>query len=259
MFNTKKKIFLFYGITFLVFYILSIVWAVLIAKLEPDVSFSYLFHKNILLNLLVCPFYVIYKEVGVFALIILSAVSLFVFSFSIILSIKKNKAFPFCLIMFLFSALYFFCSSPFFIIWGDVVERLRKDYTKINEFEFYWHDARERNWSFEDVAPNTIHIVSYKECFLNDDEKVALVNGQIIINAIEKFYTDTKMYPDALEQLIPIYLENLPGTEYNGIWASQEFYYGKHDDNRWYDLRFYGFFTKYYWNNNKKYWEFEDD
>ena len=46
IFNTKHKIFSFYGVTFLILFIGSIIWTVCIAKLDPDITVSYLFHKK---------------------------------------------------------------------------------------------------------------------------------------------------------------------------------------------------------------------
>ena len=257
--NTKKRIFHFYAISFLLLLLGAIIWTISIAKLEPDITVSYLFKKNIVLNLLVCLFFASCKKVGVFAFIALFALSSFFLAFPIARSIEKKKVFPYNLIFIIFLGAYFFYSSAFFLLSGDIIETLKKDYSKIERFEFFWHEESKNNYSFALSPSNEIHVVSYEDKSLSDDDKLALVNGQTIIDAINKFYNDTKTYPDTLEQLVPAYLEEVPSTEYTGIWTSGKFRYAKDEENRYYTLKFYGFFEKWYWNNNKKFWEFEQD
>ena len=259
MFNTKKKISIFYGITFLTLFIISVIWTICIATIDPDITVSYLFHKNIILNLLIYLFYTLYKELGIFAPTILFAIFLFCLLFPIIYSIKKRKVFPYNLIFIIFFGVYFFYNFLSFIFFGDITEWIKKDYAKIEGIEFYWHEGGKNDYSFSDSSSNTIHVVSYWKHSLNDDDKVALVNGKKIIDAINKFYNETKMYPDTLEQLVPKYLEEVPETEYPGLWTSNSFYYSKNNDNRWYNLKFCGFFEDWYWDNDKKLWEFEED
>lgn len=259
MFDTKKKIFAFYAIAFLTLFFGAIIWIISIAKLEPIITIQDLLGKNIFLNLLVLPFYFFCKELGIFALIILIAVSLFCVVFPIAQSIKKQKIFPQNLLFIIFLGAYFFYSSAFFLFFGDITETLKKDYSKIDRFEFFWHEESKNDYSFASSPSNEIHVVSYEDKSLSDDDKVALVNGHTIIDAVNKFYDDTKTYPDTLEQLVPAYLEEVPSTEYNGIWSSGKFRYAKDEENRWFNLKFYGFFEKWYWNNDKKFWEFEED
>ncbi|MBQ9537784.1 MAG: hypothetical protein IJU95_00810 [Treponema sp.] len=260
MFNTKKRILVFYGLTFLILFICSLAWAICVAKMEPDITVLYLFHKHIILNLLFCLFYYFCRELGFIALIIVVAVSIFCLLFPIIYSIKRRKVFPYNLIYIFFLSFYFFISADFFIFGGDFIENASKDYSKAGEYEFIVHDeGRTNDFSFTDSDANTIHIVSYKKNILTDDDKIALVNGQRIINAIEKFYSENNFYPDTLEQLVPEYLEKIPETEFSGIFEGREFHYDKDDSNRWYNLKFFGFFTKFYWHNARRFWEYDED
>ena len=55
------------------------------------------------------------------------------------------------------------------------------------------------------------------------------------------------------------YLEKIPETEDTGIWTSGDFIYEKDDSDRWYHLKFYGFFEEYYWHNERNLWEYEED
>ena len=259
MFDTKKKILAFYAIAFLTLFFGAIIWTISIAKLEPDITVSYLFKKNIVLTLLFSLFFESCKKAGVAAALALFALSSFSLSFPIARSIKKKKVFPYNLIFIIFLGAYFFYSSTFFLFFGDITEALRKDYSKIDRFEFFWHEESKNDYSFATSPSNEIHVVSYEDKSLSDDDKVALVNGHTIIDAVNKFYDDTKTYPDTLEQLVPAYLAKVPSTEYTGIWTSGKFRYAKDEENRWFNLKFYGFFEKWYWNNDKKFWEFEED
>lgn len=269
MFNTKRKILAFYAIAFLTLFLGAIVWTICLAKLDPDITVSYLFKKNIVLNLLLNLLFFLFfascKNVGVvalvalFVLVALFALSSFCLAFPIARSIKKKKIFPYNLIFIIFLGAYFSYSYAFFLFFGDITEMLKKDYSKIDRFEFFWHEESKNDYSFALSPSNEIHVVSYEDESLDDDNKLALVNGQTIIDAINKFYDDTKTYPDTLEQLVPAYLEEVPSTEYSGIFTSRKFRYAKDEENRWFNLKFYGFFEKWYWKNDKKFWEFEED
>lgn len=129
MFNTKKKILAFYAIAFLTLFLGAIVWTICIAKLVPDITVSYLFKKNIVLNLLlnhlVFLFFASCKKVGVVAL------SSFSLVFPIVRSVKKKKIFPYNLIFIIFLGAYFFYSSAFFFVFWDAA---RKNATK-NDFK----------------------------------------------------------------------------------------------------------------------------
>ena len=106
--NTKKKIFYFYAISFLLLLLGSIIWTIGTAKLDTEITVSYLFKKNIVLNLLVCLFFASCKKVGVVAAVALFALSSFCLAFPIIRSVKKKKVFPYNLIFIIFLGAYFF-------------------------------------------------------------------------------------------------------------------------------------------------------
>ena len=239
--------------------LVAIFWTICFAKLDPEITVSYLFHKNIVLNILINLICTIFRELGIFAFIISFAVSSFCLVFPIVRSIKKKKVFPYNLIFIVFLGVYFFYSSLVFLFFGDIADRFKKDYSKTAEYEFFWHEESKNDYSFASSPSNEIHVVSYEDKSLSDDDKVALVNGHTIIDAVNKFYDDTKTYPDTLEQLVPAYLEEVPSTEYTGIWTSGKFRYAKDEENRWFNLKFYGFFEKWYWNNDRKFWNFEED
>ncbi len=65
----------------------------------------------------------------------------------------------------------------------------------------------------------------------NEERKEGVETGQAIIEAIERYYQDTGIYPDSLNDLIPMYLERIPETS-NG----HGFAYDLYDD--WYILKF---------------------
>ena len=254
-----KRIFAFYGLIFFILFLLSVIGTVCIAKIDPYVTVSYLFSKNILLNLLVYPFYQFYKLFGIVGLAIVLVFLALGLCLPVVCSIKKKKVFPYSLIFIVFLAFYFFVGFPCFLFKGDLVERAAKDYSKIEGFKFCWHEGSRDDYSFADSDSNTIHIVSYRKRSIDDDAKLALVNGQKIIDAINSFYNENKSYPDSLEQLLPKYLEKIPETEDTGIWTSGDFIYEKDDSDRWYHLKFYGFFEEYYWHNERRLWEYEED
>lgn len=139
MFNTKKKILAFYAIAFLTLFLGAIIWTISIAKLEPDITVSYLFKKNIVLNLLlnhlVFLFFASCKKVGVVALLVaLFALSSFSLVFPIVRSVKKKKIFPYNLIFIIFLGAYFFYSSAFFLFFGTPQEKMRQKTTsKVKE------------------------------------------------------------------------------------------------------------------------------
>lgn len=134
MFNTKKKILAFYAIAFLMLFLGAIVWTICLAKLDPDITVSYLFKKNIVLTLLFSLFFASFKKLGVAAAVALFALSSFSLVFPIVRSVKKKKIFPYNLIFIIFLGAYFFYSSAFFLFFGTPQEKMRQKTTsKVKE------------------------------------------------------------------------------------------------------------------------------
>ena len=56
-------------------------------------------------------------------------------------------------------------------------------------------------------------------------------NAEAIIKAINTYYADTGVYPENLNQLIPIYLENIPGCAYRLMESEFRYFSDQGDPN----------------------------
>lgn len=124
---THKKIFASYGLRFAVLFLLAFFGTVFFATQVPNVTVSYLFRKNIILNLLANPFYNYYKQEGILGFLIVLILFVLGIIVPVICSIKKKIFSPYKLIYTSFLTLYFFVSFSFFVFTGDFLERAKKD------------------------------------------------------------------------------------------------------------------------------------
>lgn len=65
-------------------------------------------------------------------------------------------------------------------------------------------------------------------------KNIVIKNANELIHSIDSYYNDNSVYPDSLEILIPMYLDNIPKPGVNGIGAYQ---YENLGNN--YEIRFY--------------------
>lgn len=92
---------------------------------------------------------------------------------------------------------------------------------------------------------------------LEEDEIVAIVRGNIIVEALDMFFKDNGYYPEKLDELIPKYISEIPKTDLVKIFFPTV----KYEYCCWYqtsyDLKFkYNFDYEYVYSSSKKRWSF---
>ena len=179
---------------------------------------------------------------------------------SVFLSLKKGSFYPFCLLYIFLFVLYFFLAYICILFFATETDTSKKDYSSLQGVEFTWTKGEISDFAFEDS--DIIHVVSFSDHELDNDEKLALVNASLIIKALKVFHLENGMYPESLKELIPTYLSKIPKTGYTGFWESHEFDYKKdplYYYNEAFDLYFNGGFEDFHWHESRNMWYFEYD
>ncbi len=103
---------------------------------------------------------------------------------------------------------------------------------------------------------------------LSQSEKSLISNGNKIISAIEKYYSEAGNYPESLETLVPDYIYEIPKTNYkrthllkieNAVYQySLVFIKDAPELTEFYISVRYGTFDEWYYSSRTKLWEWEN-
>ena len=89
-------------------------------------------------------------------------------------------------------------------------------------------------------------------------EKKAIDRGNLIINALAAFYEDNGVYPETLEDLLPVYLDKIPNPGLrNGFNIRTKFHYLRLISCKNFTLSFrYDVFSEFYYNSYEAKWHY---
>ena len=89
-------------------------------------------------------------------------------------------------------------------------------------------------------------------------EKKAIDRGNLIINALAAFYEDNGVYPETLEDLLPVYLDKIPNPGLrNGFNIRTKFRYLRLISCKNFILSFrYDIFSEFYYNSYEAKWHY---
>ena len=89
-------------------------------------------------------------------------------------------------------------------------------------------------------------------------EEKAIDRGNLIIHALAAYYKDNDVYPESLEDLIPVYLDKIPNPGLrNGFNIRTKFHYLRLISCKNFTLSFrYDIFSEFYYNSYEAKWHY---
>ena len=89
-------------------------------------------------------------------------------------------------------------------------------------------------------------------------EQKAIDRGNLIIHALAAYYKDNGVYPESLEDLIPVYLDKIPNPGLrNGFNIRTKFHYLRLISCKNFTLSFrYDIFSEFYYNSYEAKWHY---
>lgn len=89
-------------------------------------------------------------------------------------------------------------------------------------------------------------------------EEKAIDRGNLIIHALAAYYKDNDVYPESLEDLIPVYLDKIPNPVLrNGFNIRTKFHYLRLISCKNFTLSFrYDIFSEFYYNSYEAKWHY---
>ena len=89
-------------------------------------------------------------------------------------------------------------------------------------------------------------------------EQKAIDRGKLIIHALVAYYKDNGVYPESLEDLIPVYLDKIPNPGLrNGFNIRTKFHYLRLISCKNFTLSFrYDIFSEFYYNSYEAKWHY---
>jgi hypothetical protein len=87
---------------------------------------------------------------------------------------------------------------------------------------------------------------------INNQMKSSIKNGNIIVQAIERFNLENQRYPNSLPELVPKYLDNIPRTKM--FWKGEDYNYYLENDKINLEFRYNGVIGIMYYDFKKGNW-----